>query len=271
MAIVILSAVAAAVVMAFIPRIPQSQSYHTFADNRVVFGIPHFGDVVTNLAFVVVGAFGLRHVVRARRGKKRDASLGPVQAWGYGAFFAGVGLVGFGSSWYHLAPSNNSLVWDRLPMSIAFMGLFSAVIGERVSRRAGLWLLPVLSCAGIGSVLYWHFTERAGAGDLRPYALVQYYPMLAVALILVLFRTGPAYGVWAFAAAGSYAVAKVCEYFDATIFAATGVISGHSVKHLASALAVWFVLLMLQRRRPTNDSSSGDTQGAQEGQARKAS
>ena len=39
--------------------LPQPLSYHDFADTRVFMGIPHAGDVLSNLAFVIVGVGGL--------------------------------------------------------------------------------------------------------------------------------------------------------------------------------------------------------------------
>ena len=57
------------------------------------------------------------------------------------AFFLGVTLVFFGSGYYHLEPHDQSLVWDRLPMTLAFMALFALVIGDRVGARAGRLLL----------------------------------------------------------------------------------------------------------------------------------
>ncbi len=34
--------------------IPQPLSYHNFADQRTVWGINNFGDVITNLAFILI-------------------------------------------------------------------------------------------------------------------------------------------------------------------------------------------------------------------------
>ena len=106
-------------------------------------------------------------------------------------FFAGLLLTGFGSAYYHLEPNNERLVWDRLPLAGALMGLFAAVIAERIGVRAGLALLAPLVVVGLGSVLWWHGGEVRGHGDLRPYALVQFYPLVAVPLMLYLF--GPRY------------------------------------------------------------------------------
>lgn len=211
----------------FLPPIPQDVHYHNFADARSWHGIPNFSNVASNIPFVFVGLFGM---LRAWRLK---SSLDGYVAWM--VFFAGVLLTGFGSAYYHLAPSNGTLVWDRLPMTVAFMALLSQLITDRMDERAGILLLPVLVGAGILSVLYWQWTESVGHGDLRPYVFVQFFPLLAMPLILYLFPSeheGVALLVYAFL---WYMVAKLLEHFDAQVFAMTGSASGHMLKHLAAA------------------------------------
>ena len=51
--------VVVAVAVSLLPRIPQPQAYHLFADRRSLLGIPNFGDVVSNLPFAVLGIWGL--------------------------------------------------------------------------------------------------------------------------------------------------------------------------------------------------------------------
>ena len=76
----------------------------------------------------------------------------------YLTLFEGVALTALGSGYYHLAPDNARLVWDRLPMTIGFMGLLAAVLAERVSvpvaRRLFVPLLASVrraSGTGIGA------------------------------------------------------------------------------------------------------------------------
>lgn len=213
-ALVLLPILLALLVLWLHGPIVQDPGYHDFADQREVFGVPHFGDVVTNLAFVVVGAWGL-----CRRP--------PVD---YAVFALGVLLTGFGSTLYHLEPTDASLAWDRAPMTLAFLGLTAAVIRERVSATWGRRLLWPLVAFGLWAVWYWTQT-----GDLRPYALAQYAPLLSILLMLVLFP-GPSRGLgWA---GLGYAAAKALELLDRPIHAATaGLVSGHNLKHLAAALA----------------------------------
>lgn len=224
-----------AVLMALDP-IAQDVAYHGFADTRRLFGIPNFFDVVSNLPFLLVGAAGVSFCLRHDCGPVRGAWV---------VLFAGIGLVGFGSAYYHWSPGNGPLVWDRLPMTVGFMGLLAALLGEYVSRRLGARLLLPLIVAGIGSVLYWHWTA-----DLRPYLWVQFAPLLMLPCILALFRSRYTHGWFLLVAFVLYGLAKVAEGYDAAVFGATGgLVSGHTVKHLLAAAGCYSLLLMLKRRR----------------------
>ena len=158
--------------------IAQDPAYHRYADARAAFGIPNVWNVLSNLPLLGVGLAGLVLLGRLRR----DAPRAP-----YVVMFAGIALTGIGSMYYHLAPDNETLVWDRLPMTIGFAGFFCSVVAELVSRRLANVLLGPLALAGIASVLYWIATERVGAGDLRWYGLAQFLPMLLIPAMLVLF------------------------------------------------------------------------------------
>jgi hypothetical protein len=233
-----------AVAAILVPAIPQPLGYHAFADQRRAFGIVNFCDVASNAGFLVAGLWGLV-VVLGGRAHFEFAS----ERWPWSVFFLGMLLAGLGSSYYHLAPDNDRLFWDRLPMTIAFMGILSSVIAERINLRVGLRLLWPLVVIGALSTLYWHMGELRGVGDLRPYALVQFGTMVAIPLILRLFPPRYTRTVDMAWVIGWYALAKVFEFFDHGFFHVTGV-SGHTLKHLASAVGAWWILRMLQRRRP---------------------
>ncbi|MGH9865932.1 MAG: alkaline phytoceramidase, partial [Candidatus Acidiferrales bacterium] len=153
---------------------------------------------------------------------------------------------------YHWAPDNARLVWDRLPMTIVFMPLVAAQIGERVQVKLGLWLLPLLTAVGIGSVLQWRATVLQGAGDVRFYAAVQVYGVLALFIVLLL---PPRYsrGSDLLAVAGLYLLAKICVMLDREIFSLGHLISGHTLKHIAGALAGFWILRMLRKRQPSEN------------------
>jgi hypothetical protein len=234
---------------ACVPRIPQDPAYHLFADARTVLGVTSGLNVLSNVAFAVVALAGLRLLAR---GDAMVQERG--ERWAWVVFFVGVGLTSLGSSWYHLAPSNDTLLWDRLPMAVAFLALLAATVAERIGSELGGRLLGPMVLAGIGGVLFWAATERAGAGDLRPYVLVQFFPLLAIPLILVLF---PARydGAWLYLVAlGLYAAAKATELADGAILRFTGVVSGHTLKHLLAAGAVGALVIMLARRREVTAS-----------------
>jgi hypothetical protein len=247
--ILIALAAGMAIVCLFLPRIPQPLFYHQFADRRSFLGIPNFGDVASNLPFALVGIWGLVFLFRTKSPESRDRFLDPQKRWPYFFVFAGLLLTAFGSSYYHLAPDNARLVWDRLPMTITFMGLVAAVIAERISVRLGLWLLPILMLVGLGSVLQWHWSEVHGAGDLRFYASVQAYSTLVILLAFLFPRRYTRTGDLGLVV-GFYVLAKLLETFDRPIFAALHVVSGHTLKHLAAAAAGYCILRMLQKRKP---------------------
>jgi hypothetical protein len=174
----------------------------------------------------------------------------PSDALPYAVLFAGVTAVTVGSGAYHLAPDNATLLGDRLPIVVAFMGFLGAVICDRIDRRAGLALLPILLAGAVAAVLYWSLTDAAGAGDLRFYAFVQFFPMALIPLILVLFPNGRiTTGRDIVIVIATYAVAALLHAFDAQVFELLGgTISGHSLKHVVAALASWQVLAMIRRR-----------------------
>jgi hypothetical protein len=236
----------------FAPRIPQAQSYHHFADQRTLLAIPHFFDVVSNLGFLVVGVWGAAFVLKQNAGAG-TAFLTRKERWPYFVFFLGVLLTAFGSTYYHWAPDNARLLWDRLPMAMGFMGLLAAVLGERVAAPFATRTLGPLVSAGIVSVVYWRWTDLAGRDDLRLYGLVQFGSLALVLVLCALLSARYTRGNDMFAVVGLYAFAKVCEALDKQIFALGGFVSGHTLKHLTAAAACYLVLRMLMLRRPVTD------------------
>jgi Ceramidase len=252
-ALVGLLMVGLAVLLALDP-IAQDPAYHVFADRRSLAGIPNFNNVVSNAGFVVVGVLGILVVAGRRR---LEIFAHESDTWPYLVFFVGVALVSLGSAYYHWAPSNDRLLWDRLPISVAFMAFFSAIIADRIDRRAGnTWLLPILIGYGVLSLLYWNWTESLGRGDLRFYGLVQLLPIVAVPAVCWLFPQyryiAARYIVWMI---GWYGLSKLLEHFDHEVFDLLGhTVSGHTLKHLAAAVATLVVLQMLLARRREADA-----------------
>jgi hypothetical protein len=235
-----LLAIGAAILL---PAVPQPLNYHDFADKREALGIVNFLDVGSNLAFAIAGLAGLLVTLHPR-----TCFAHVSERWPYGVFFVGVLLTAAGSGYYHLAPDNETLFWDRLPMTISFMSLVSAQIVDRINARLGVALLVPLLLVGMASVVYWIVTERAGRGNVVPYAVLQGY---SVVILVGLAATHPsrytrgAAIYWVFAA---YVLAKLFEHFDRQLLELGGVVSGHSVKHVAAAIGAILVCHMLWRR-----------------------
>jgi hypothetical protein len=142
-------------------------------------------------------------------------------------------------------------------MTLSFMAFFAAIVGEHLSPALGQRLLWPLSAVGIATVVYWHVTETAGDGDLRPYGLLQFLPLALIPLILLRHPSrlrGTRY-LWAVLAA--YALAKGAEAADEWIFGLTGFISGHSLKHLLAAGGGMAFLIALRERRPARPDPAG--------------
>lgn len=232
-----LAALAAALGALLLPPIPQDPSYHAFADGRALAGMPNALDVLSNLPLVVLGAVGLARCLRG-------GDPGRIKA----LFFATVLLTGIGSSLYHLRPDDDNIVLDRLPLSIMSVALFGAMLAERVSPRAARIVAWGAVIAGPASVWYWLWSERQGAGDLRPYGYLQLVPVLLIVLLLILRPEGGIRAGTFAAAFGWYAAARAAELLDAPVLAWTGVVSGHTLKHLCAAVAVGYLLALCPSR-----------------------
>ena len=226
-----------------LPPFAQPQGYHDFADKRAWLGIPNYGDVASNVMFLVVGLVGLAAMrspsVRAMESAPRHA---------YALMFLGLVFTAFGSGYYHWAPSDARLVWDRLPMTVVFMPLLAATYAERLRWRSDLPLL-VLTLLGVGSVVYWKLSD-----NLMPYLIAQGGAIVLILLALASLPTSWTGRRMLLPALACYAVAFVCEKLDMAIFRlTTGIISGHTIKHLATAAAFYFILRMLQRQQRKAD------------------
>jgi hypothetical protein len=228
----------------FVPPVPQDALYHRFADQRKMLGIPNFWNVITNIPFFFIGLIGIG-LIQLR---KMPGGLSEIRI-GYLTFFIGMVGVAFGSSYYHLNPSNQTLFWDRLPMTIAFMAFCSVIVGEYLSIELGRRLLWPLVGIGFLSVIYWAYTQGLGRGDLRPYAIVQFLPGLLIPMVLLMFRSAFTSSNYIWGMLASYILAKVAEALDGQIFDVLGVISGHSIKHLIAAVGGILFCLALRDRQ----------------------
>lgn len=239
-----------------LPPFAQPQDYHAYADRRGWIGIPNFGDVVSSAAFLWIGLTGL-WTLRRPSVSQMPATL----RHAYATMFTGLALAAFGSAYYHWAPSDARLVWDRLPIALVFMPLLAATLVERLRLRSDAALL-VLSLLGIASVVFWKIS-----GNLTPYLVAQIGAIVLLAAALLLLPATWSGRGWMFAALAGYVVAFFCERFDAAIFAFTDcLVSGHTCKHLAAAFAFCFIIAMLRRQRrirtaPETAADAADRQG----------
>lgn len=217
--------------------IPQFPGYHDLADQRPLLGIRHFWNVVSNLPLLVIGLMGLDQLRR-----KREAA-----AIAWATTFAGTVLVAFGSSWYHSAPNDATLIWDRLPIGIAFMGFLTALLVEHMNgsaRRFAERLLGPLVIVAAVAIWWWYST-----GDLSLWVWVQAAPMLAVVLALALLKGRYTHRRYLAYALACYAAAKALELADLQVMQWTGgLMSGHALKHIAAAAGVWCFYVMLRER-----------------------
>jgi hypothetical protein len=243
--LVFLTATVIALLAFLLHPIGQPLSYHNFADHRAAFGIPNFGDVISNLPFAIFGVWGL--VALFKPGLIRFVH--PAERWPYTVMFAGLVLTAVGSGYYHLAPDNARLVWDRIPIMIAMMALVDAVITERSHPRAGLTLLSVLEITGIASVLVWRNSELQGHGDLRFYAAMQVFAVVTL-LVMLLVKSRYTRSSDLAIVVGFYVLAKILEGADQFVFRMGHIVSGHTLKHLAASIAGYWILRMLKLRRP---------------------
>ena len=212
--------------------VSQDSAYHNFIDTRLYFGIPNFWNVISNLPFIIVGLIGLYYL-----------NSNTLSKTNYLIFFLGILLISVGSMYYHLNPSDSTLIWDRLPMTISFMALFSIVISEFINDKTGRLMLFPAVLLGLLSVLYWTFSA-----DLRPYLFIQFYPLMAIPIILISFKSkyNMTIGYWWLILA--YVIAKIFEHLDSQIYMLFEIISGHTLKHLVSAVGLFILLFTYIKR-----------------------
>lgn len=217
-------------------------NYHHFVDTRSVLGIHNLMDVMSNLPFLFVGSLMLWSY---NKNNKINHSLSLL------IISLGTILVGFGSAYYHWNPTDGTLLWDRLPMAIVFSGIMTYAIQKlallpkeiNVKQFEISYLLLSLS-----SVLIWYVGTLFNHNWLALYVFIQFGGM-----ILLCYLAGSSYSIQNKALLNTilkvitiYALAKITEYYDGLIFHLdTNLISGHTIKHLLSGLALYVVYLDL--------------------------
>lgn len=206
----------------FISPIAQDATYHQFADQDAHLSTPNFWNVISNFPFFIVGTIGMIH------GFKRHKTSAEI------IFYLGVAFVSLGSAYYHWQPNNGRLVWDRLPMTVAFMAICALITGELINENWGRKILWPMVAIGLFTIIFWKLTD-----DLRFYALIQFYPMLAIPVILLCFSGSKQVKLAYWLLILFYAMAKLFEYFDQPIYDMIGFMGGHSLKHIMAATGIY--------------------------------
>ncbi len=227
-----------AVVLVFnlVPAIPQDLHYHAFANEQTIASIPNFYNVISNAGFILCGLWGLSLL------KKKQ--LSPMAL----LMFICMILTGLGSAYYHHEPNNETLLWDRLPMTLVFTSFFAEIYARYfgIKQAVPVWIGALVT--GVVSVLYWQYTELHGCGDLRLYALVQFLPILLIVVIcfshgkINTYMHAPLAIIFI-----CYLGAKFFEHHDHAVFAETQWISGHPIKHVLASIATAGIVWMVKR------------------------
>lgn len=230
--------VALALILALTVSGPVAQlaNYHAFADQRSLLGIANAGDVLSNLGFLLAAAYGFTSLRQARRDDPARRA--------YAVFFSALAATAVGSTWYHLAPDNARLVWDRLPIAVACASLLAAAVHDAYAKTIPALLALVLLCGlAVFSVFWWSWT-----GDLRFYLLIQAAPLVLIPVLQWQSGAPMAQRTLFFVAIGLYVWAKLFELADQAVLQALGFVSGHTIKHLLAVLAALVLARAFARR-----------------------
>jgi hypothetical protein len=238
-----------------IPRFSQLEEYHNYADKRGLFGIPFFLNVFSNVPFLLIGLHGLHGLIFLWTEKGIDKVEGRL----YASFFIFVFIGGFGSGFYHLNPTNFTLLFDRLPLAAAGMSLLSANVAERVSKTLGRNICFPLILFSTLATAYWGYTESKGIGDIRAYAFANFLPAFFIPFIYAFFPNPNISTKYFWRLVIFYAIARIAEGLDKQIFSLTFYwISGHTIKHLSLGLGVYQIYFYLKNRQSQLFSNNKD-------------
>ncbi|MDH4234895.1 MAG: alkaline phytoceramidase, partial [Gallionella sp.] len=80
-----------------------------------------------------------------------------------------------------------------------------------------------------------------------------FYPLLLIPLLLWLYPPRYSGDKDIMITIALYLLALLCDFMDQPIAAVTGVVSGHTAKHVIAALAMYWVLVRLKRLRLIHD------------------
>lgn len=214
-----------------------SSSYHSFADSNSVCGIHNGLNVLSNLSFAFAGLLACFHYWK---NKVTDINLWIVAL--------GAILVCFGSAYYHYTPSDHTLFWDRLPMSLVFSGILMYSIIElnlipniknKIKFSLGYLFFSVIC------VVLWYAGSLSNTSILGPYVFLQFGGMALLMYMGYLAYNRGNKDLYKKIAGVivCYLMAKIFEHYDGAVYMLTdALISGHTIKHIISAIALYIWL-----------------------------
>ena len=242
--LLILIAIALAALALYFSPITQSRNFYDYADQRTWLGIPNFGNVISNLPFLLVGILGLKQFC-THHTYALEHKINLI----YPVFFGGLIAAFFGSGYYHLEPNALGLMLDRIPITVTFIALYCIVLSEYIHPLLGYRLFVPAVIYSVISVIYWYVSDTIdGRGDLSAYVLVQLIPIIHLPLVIGLFKSQFSHGRYYLYALLAYILAKWAESNDEQLYALLGGISGHSIKHLLAGLGGIIIYLGWSRR-----------------------
>ncbi len=233
----------------------QPAHYHEFADQSSLPGIAHATDVLSNVGFALIAIWGAVRLHRSWLPSTAPSILKP-GSYGYGLFLLALLLTAFGSTYYHLAPDDWRLVWDRLPIALACAGLLAGSRAELVASTNERALTFALALLAVASVMWWHFGQINGGGDLRPYLMLQAAPLVLIPIWQATHAATRSERRSLGLAILLYVLAKIAELHDHDILAALGWLSGHTLKHLLASAAAWVLVAALIKKYAANPDAN---------------
>lgn len=228
----LISVLALATVYLIWPHLPSADraEYFQFADQRIILGIPNFMDVISNFGFLIVGVYGAVTTYKNKSLSKFYSIMGYLIS-------AAIVFTFLGSSYFHLNVTTERLFWDRLPMSFAFGSIVTLLAVDRLKVKQPLLLGVFIIGAALISVIGW----RLEWFSLKPYLVTQFGSILLSIAIISIRKKGFVENRYVWLCIGFYAMAKFFEHFDTQIYSLGELISGHSLKHIISAVGIYYL------------------------------
>ena len=198
-------------------KIPLPSSYHNLADTRKLFNMKHGYNIISNLAVFAPAAYLLQKHTHTTQNK---------------IFAFHISLIALTSTYYHLKPTNDRILWDMLSIATTHAVLLSYFVEEKVAIT--IYVLSVMS------VIYWFLYN-----DLRLYIIL----LLGIPLYIILqIYNDERVKQYIIPLIVSSLFTRYVEYNDSTVFNYTNkTISGHTLKHIGAGISLYLTIIILDR------------------------